>query len=202
MSSTTHNSANEGDPDAGAALHRAFPKVTSEPEVFRGDVTVQVDAASEIDVVKHARDDLGYTLFIDRLGADRGEDADPRFDVITILYNITTHKRLHIRTTLPAAHPETPTLRGVFRGADWFEREIYDMYGVIFTGHPNLKRILMMERFEHFPLRKEYPTEGLGEFAAPRRAIGGTVDSTSGDVAITYVTNDERKRARGEETDS
>ena len=163
-------------------------------------MTVQVEPASEVDVIRHARDELGYTLFIDRLGADRGVDAAPRFDVITILYNTRTDKRLHVRTTLPAANPETPTLRPVFRAADWFEREIYDMYGVVFTGHPNLKRILMPERFEHFPLRKEYPTEGLGEFAAPRRAIGGTVDSKSGDVAVNYIPNSERKARKSEDS--
>lgn len=193
------NTANDnGDPAVGEALHRAFSDVTSAPEVYRGDVTVQVEPTSESDVILHARDELGYTLFIDRLGADRGEDADPRFDVVTILYNTSTGKRLHVRTTLPAAYPELPTIRPIFRGADWFEREIYDMYGVKFSGHPNLKRILMPERFDRFPLRKEYPMEGLGEFSAPRRAIGGTMDSKDGSVAITYVPNSEREKPRRE----
>ncbi len=175
-----------GDAAAAAALHQAFPDTTMEPREWRGDVTLEVDPATELDVLTHAKEQLGFELLIDRLGADRGEEASPRFEVITILYNLTTHKRLHVLTALPAANPELPTAIGVFRGANWFEREIWDMYGVKFPGHPNLERILMMDGFPDFPLRKEYPTEGAGEFAAPRRALGGTVDGTDGKVAVNH----------------
>src|SRR5262249_51038640 len=174
----------EGDPAAGAALHAAFPAVTQEPVVWHGDVTVHVQPAHETEVIRHAKEQLGYELFVDRLGADRGAGSEPRFDVITILYNLTTNRRLHVCTTLPALDPVCPTLVHVFRGADWFEREAFDMYGIRFSGHPDLRRILMPEIFPDFPLRKEYPMEGLGNFAAPRRAVGGTKDSTDGRVAI------------------
>jgi NADH-quinone oxidoreductase subunit C len=173
-----------GDPAAGAALHAAFPAVTDEPVTWHGDVTVQVQAAHEAAVIRHAKDKLGFELFIDRFGADRGEESEPRFDVITILCNVQTGKRLHVRTTLPALDPVCPTLVHVFRGADWFEREAWDMYGIRFEGHPDLRRILMPDIFPDFPLRKEYPVEGLGAFAAPRRAIGGNQDATDGHVAI------------------
>jgi NADH-quinone oxidoreductase subunit C len=173
-----------GDPAAGAALHAAFPEATREPVVYRGDVTVPVEPAREAEVVRHAKERLGYELLIDRLGADRGEDAEPRFDVITILYNLETGKRLHVCASVDELSPELPTLIPVFRGADWFEREIWDMYGVRFTGHPDLRRILMPESFPAFPLRKEYPMEGEGEWAAPRRALGGNVDGTDGKVAV------------------
>lgn len=176
-----------GDIEAGKALHAAFPDSSQSPEEWRGDVTVQVDPAAEVAVVTYARDQLGYDLFLDRLGADRGEEAELRFDVITLLYNTKTDKRLHLRTTLPAAGPELPTLRDVYRGADWFEREVFDMYGVRFTGHPGLKRILMADDFPDFPLRKEYPVEGKGEFAAPRRALGGTQDGTDGSVSVNFI---------------
>ena len=174
----------QGDPAAGAALHAAFPAVTQAPVVWRGDVTVHVQPAHEAAVARHARDRLGYELFVDRFGADRGEESEPRFDVITILYNLAARKRLHLCTTLPALDPACPTLVGVFRGADWFEREIWDMYGVRFEGHPDLRRILMPDMFPDFPLRKEYPVEGKGNYAAPRRALGGNVDGTDGRVAI------------------
>lgn len=175
---------NHGDPAAAAALHKAFPAVTRPPVEWRGDVTVHVDPAHEAAVARHARDKLGYELFVDRFGADRGEEAEPRFDVITILYNLQARRRLHLCTTVSALDPQCPTLCGVFRGADWFEREVFDMYGVRFTGHPDLRRILMPDAFPDFPLRKEYPVQGKGAFAAPRRAIGGNVDGTDGQVAI------------------
>ena len=174
----------QGDPAVGAALHAAFPAVTQAPVVWRGDVTVPVQPAHEAAVALHARDELGYELFLDRFGADRGEEAEPRFDVITILYNLRTKKRLHLCTTLPGLDPVCPTLVGVFRGADWFEREAWDMYGVRFEGHPDLRRILMPDMFPDFPLRKEYPVEGTGSYAAPRRALGGNRDGTDGRVAI------------------
>jgi len=176
-----------GDPAAGAALHAAFPEVTSEACEYRGDVTVNVQPAHELDVIRHARDELGYTLLIDRFGADRGEDADPRFDVYTLLYNLETDKRLHIYTTLGGAEPETPTLIPVFRGANWFEREIWDMYGVRFGGHPDLRRILMPDSFPAHPLRREYPVEGEGDYAAPKRALGGAIDSDDGSVSVNYT---------------
>jgi NADH-quinone oxidoreductase subunit C len=174
----------EGDSAAAAALHAAFNAVTDAPVEWHGDVTVQVQPAHETDVIRHAKEQLGFELFIDRLGADRGEDSEPRFDVITILYNLKNNRRLHVRTSLPALDPVCPTLVHVFRGADWFEREAFDMYGIRFSGHPDLRRILMPEIFPDYPLRKEYPMEGLGNFAAPRRAIGGTQDAVDGHVAI------------------
>jgi NADH-quinone oxidoreductase subunit C len=174
----------EGDPAAAAALHAAFTAVTEAPVEWHGDVTLQVQPAHETDVIRHAKEQLGFELFIDRLGADNGEDAEPRFDVITILYNLKTNRRLHIRTTLPGLDPVCPTLVAVFRGADWFEREAFDMYGIRFSGHPDLRRILMPDIFPDYPLRKEYPMEGLGNFAAPRRAVGGNKDGTEGQVAI------------------
>jgi len=176
-----------GDPAAGAALHAAFPEATRAPVVYRGDVTVHVEPAHEAEVVRHAKERLGYDLLIDRLGADRGEEAEPRFDVITILYNLETGKRLHVSTCVAELSPELPTLVGVFRGADWFEREIWDMYGVRFDGHPDLRRILMPDDFPAHPLRREYPVEGEGEYAAPRRALGGSKDATDGHVAVNYT---------------
>jgi NADH-quinone oxidoreductase subunit C len=187
-----------GDPAAGAALHAAFPEVTTEACEYRGDVTLNVQPAHELEVIRHARDELGYSLLIDRFGADRGEDADPRFDVITLVYNLETDKRLTICTTLGGAEPETPTLIPVFRGADWFEREIWDMYGVRFSGHPDLRRILMPDNFPAHPLRREYPVEGEGDYAAPKRALGGAVDTADGSVSVNYTPTEEPGSTGGE----
>ena len=109
------------------------------------------------------------------------------FDVYTILYNLQTKKRLHLCASLPGLDPVMPTLIPAFRGANWFERELFDMYGVRFEGHPDLRRILMPDSFPDFPLRREYPMEGTGAWAAPSRAIGGGIDGHEGQIAVNYV---------------
>ena len=173
-----------GDAGAAAALHKAVPGSTEKPVEFRGDWRVQVSPEGEAELARHARDELGFSQLVDRFGADQGVDADPRFDVITCLYNLDSNTRLILVASVSADEPAMPSLIPVFRGANWFEREIYDMYGVTFSGHPNCTRILMPEEFDAFPLRKEYPMEGLGNWAAPRRALGGNVDGKAGKVAV------------------
>jgi NADH-quinone oxidoreductase subunit C len=175
-----------GDAAAAAKVHARFPDCTAAPVEFRGDWRVQVEPLREAEVVAWAREELGFEFFLDRLGADRGEESEPRFDVITIVCHPATGRRVHFVTTASGVDPVVPTLTGVFRGANWFEREVYDMFGVRFEGHPDMKRILMADSFpaHDFPLRKDYPVEGRGAFAAPRRALGGNVDGTDGEVAV------------------
>lgn len=175
---------NQGDQAAADALHEAFPECTQAPREWAGDWRVEVAPEHELEVLTHARDELGFELFIDRLGADRGPGAEPRLEVITVLYNVARSKHLIVITAVPESAPELPSAVGVFRGVNWFEREIWDMYGVRFSGHPRMKRILMPEVFPAHPMRKEYPMEGEGDWAAPRRALGGNVDGTDGKVAV------------------
>jgi NADH-quinone oxidoreductase subunit C len=172
------------DPAAADAVHKAFPDVTKVPAEFRGDLTIEVDAGSEVEVIRHAKEQLGYDLFIDRFGDDMGEEAEPRFVVRTTLYNLTTNRRMYFRTFVEEVPGEHDSLIPVFRGANWFERELYDMFGLKFRGHPDLRRILLPDHFPDFPLRKEYPLEGRGDFGAPHRALGGNVDGTDGKVAV------------------
>ena len=80
-----------------------------------------------------------------------------RFDVVYHFYSSVRNHRLRARVPLAAAEPAVPSLTGLWKSADWFEREAWDMFGVTFTGHPNLKRLLMYESFQGHPLRKDYP---------------------------------------------
>jgi NADH-quinone oxidoreductase subunit C len=102
-------------------------------------------------------------------------DAKDRFGLVYVLTNTATSERVIIRTFLNEPDLTVPSAFALWRGADWMEREVYDMYGIVFDGHPDLRRILMPEGFIGYPLRKDYPLRGYGErhnFPAITRAEG------------------------------
>jgi NADH-quinone oxidoreductase subunit C len=90
-------------------------------------------------------------------------DARDRFGVVYGLLNVTTGKRVWVKTYLNEPDLTLPSAVPLWPGADWLEREVYDMYGIVFAGHPDLRRILMPDEFTSFPLRKDYPMRGRGE---------------------------------------
>jgi NADH-quinone oxidoreductase subunit C len=89
--------------------------------------------------------------------------ARDRFGMIYILLNTTSGERVVVKTYLNEPHLTVPSVYPLWKGADWMEREVYDMFGITFTGHPDLRRILMPEEFTSYPLRKDYPLRGRGE---------------------------------------
>ena len=102
-------------------------------------------------------------------------DAKDRFGLVYVLTNTATGERVIIRTFLNEPDLTVPSAFSLWKGADWMEREVYDMYGIVFDGHPDLRRILMPEEFVGYPLRKDYPLRGYGErhnFPAITRAEG------------------------------
>ena len=107
----------------------------------------------------------GFDMLIDITAVDylRYPEARDRFGVIYCLLNLTTGERVYVKTYLNEPDLTIPSAFPLWRGADWMEREVYDMYGIIFAGHPDLRRILMPEEFTAFPLRKDYPLRGRGE---------------------------------------
>ena len=110
--------------------------------------------------------ELGFTYFIDMCGADylKYPVAMPeRFAVITTLISPKLGVRVQVRAFVSGAEPRIATMSDVFEGANWTEREAWDLYGIEFLGHPNLKRILLPEDYEGYPLRKDYPQRGRGE---------------------------------------
>lgn len=110
---------------------------------------------------------LAFNMITDITAVDnmRREDFEParRFTVIHILYSIEHSKRIRIETDLPEEDPRIDSTVGLFKGGPWIEREVYDMFGIEFVGHPDLRRVLMPDYYEHFPLRKDYPLTGRGE---------------------------------------
>lgn len=128
-----------------------------------GELTLETDAASIVEVLTFLRDDkdCAFFSFIDLAGADY-PSREQRFEVVYHLMSPTKNTR--IRVKLRTDEDSTvPSVTGVFPGADWFEREAYDLYGILFTGHPDLRRLLTDYGFEGHPLRKDFPTTGFIE---------------------------------------
>jgi NADH-quinone oxidoreductase subunit C len=132
---------------------------------FRDNRRIDVPAGKLFEVLSSLRNDHGFDMLVDLTAVDylEYEGATDRFGVVYLLLCMATGERLIIRTgvNLPAA--ELPSVYSLWRGSDWMEREVFDMFGIVFQGHPDLRRILMPEEFSAFPLRKDYPLKGRGE---------------------------------------
>jgi NADH-quinone oxidoreductase subunit C len=145
-----------------AALSARFADSIEEVIEARGEVTVVVKRAGLLPVMKFLRQEpsLQFNFLSDVSGVDLGEFAEPRFAVAYHLYSLSHNHRLRIKVFLPEDEAWVPTVSEVWHAADWMEREIYDMFGVDFTNHPDLRRILMPADYEGYPLRKDFPTKG------------------------------------------
>jgi NADH-quinone oxidoreductase subunit C len=155
-------------------LKARFGELISPPEEFRGEVTLRVADAGKIgEVCQFAKQSLGFDYLVDISSVDNYGD-DPRWVVVYHLYGYGHRAHLRLKTTVSEESSELPTVTGVWQGADWHEREIYDMMGIRFQGHPDLRRILMWEGYPYFPLRKDFPLAGkptdLPDVAFTRRA--------------------------------
>jgi NADH-quinone oxidoreductase subunit C len=127
---------------------------------MHGDEWARVRRDAWVAVATFLRDDAATKLemFIDLTVVDRFS-IEPRFDVVVHLYSVSLKQRLRLYAGVPEEDPTVETLVSVWAGANWFEREAYDLYGVRFKGHPDLRRILMYPEFVGHPLRKDYPKE-------------------------------------------
>jgi NADH-quinone oxidoreductase subunit C len=126
-----------------------------------GDIiTATVDSLSLFSIIEYLKDDpdTGYNFLTDICGIHYPEYELP-LGVIYHLHNLRENRRVRIKTFVSLDRPEVATLTPLFSSANWMERETYDFYGIIFTGHPNLIRILNVEYLDFFPMRKEYPLE-------------------------------------------
>jgi len=146
--------------DAVQKLKSRFGDGISEPSEFRGETTVRVaDAGQVVAIGMFLKQELGFNYLVDVSSVDNyGED--PRWTVVYELCNLTTGIHLRLKTDVSEEKSELPSVTGVWRTADWHEREIFDMMGIRFDGHPDLRRILMWEGYPYFPLRKDFPLAG------------------------------------------
>ena len=141
-------------------LKARFGVLISEPTEFRGEIAVKLaDAEHIVEVCTFAKKEQGFDYLVDVSSVDNyGED--PRWTVVYHFYGLTHGCCLRLSTNVSEEKSEMPTVTGVWRTADWHEREIYDMMGVRFRGHPDLRRIIMWEGYPYFPLRKDFPLGG------------------------------------------
>ena len=146
-----------------AALKTKFADVaTSE---FRDNRRIVVKPAQVFNILKSLKDEHAFDMLFELTAADylKYPNAVDRFGVVYGLLNIKTGERVWVKTYLNEPDLTIPSAFPLWKGADWLEREVYDMYGIIFDGHPDLRRILMPEAFTSYPLRKDYPLRGRGE---------------------------------------
>lgn len=137
-----------------------FGDLISAPVEFRGEVTIRLADAERIaEVCQFAKTELGFDYLVDITSIDN-YGSDPRFTIVYHLYGYGHRCHLRLKTDVSEEKSELPTITGVWRTADWHEREIYDMMGIRFRGHPDLRRILMWEGYPYFPLRKDFPLAG------------------------------------------
>jgi NADH-quinone oxidoreductase subunit C len=130
------------------------------PAEFRGEATLTLRDAERIrEVCEVAKRECGCDLLLDITGVDNDEEA-PRWTVVYELYGIGHGCHVRLKASVSEESGELPTVSPVWRGADWHEREVYDMLGIRFRGHPDLRRILMWEGYPYFPLRKDFPLGG------------------------------------------
>lgn len=133
--------------------------------VFRDNRRIDVASASLFEILSGLKAEFGFSMLIDMTAVDwlEYEGATDRFSVVYLLLNMDTGERLTVRTAVNLPDPCLPSVYSLWRGVDWMEREVYDMFGISFTGHPDLRRLLMPEEFDAYPLRKDYPLKGRGE---------------------------------------
>ena len=150
-----------------AALQREHPEWIADVIAAFGEITIVgprepiVPACSFLKTWSESR----FDFLADICGADRGVEEDPRFEVNYHLFSTTKHHRLRLKVVLSEEDPHVPTVTGVWRTANWHERETFDLFGVIFDGHPDLRRILLPEDWQGHALRKDFPLRGYEPYS-------------------------------------
>jgi NADH-quinone oxidoreductase subunit C len=146
-----------------------LPDAVQGTHAQRGDATAIVAAERIPEVLALLRDDseLAFEIFSDLTCVDHlGEE--PRFELVYHLYSVAKNHRVRIKARVAEAAAEAPSAVPLYAAADWMEREVYDLYGIRFRGHPDLRRLLLYEGFEGHPLRKDYPKEKRQPLVGPR----------------------------------
>lgn len=145
------------------ALHSAYPQLAASE--FRGQTRVNVPAEHLVAVASILKQERGFDMLVDITCVDYlyFRDAEYRFGLVYLLASTEGNERITLRVYLNEPELTVASLVPLWEGANWMEREVWDMFGIRFGGHPDLRRILLPEEFTAFPLRKDYPLQGRGE---------------------------------------
>ena len=173
-------------PDQAKKLKEKFGDLISEPAEFRGEIAVKISDAEKIaDVCEFAKRNLGFDYLVDVSSVDNYGD-DPRWTIVYHLRNLKNGDEIRLKTDVSEEKSKLPSVIDVWKTANWHEREIYDMMGIHFRGHPDLRRILMWEGYPYFPLRKDFPLAGKESelpgvaFSKPSPMEGGPFVTVAG----------------------
>lgn len=164
---------------------------------FRGETTLHIERTAIHDLCQFCRDELGFTYLTDLSGVDNF-GGEPRFEIVYELYRFEPGEHLRLKIAVSEDELEVPTVSDIWPTADWHEREAFDMFGIKFTGHPDLRRILMWDGYPYFPLRKDFPLAGKPSempdvaFTKPAPLAGGPFVTTPS----TATTKDREPRSR------
>ena len=152
-----------------ARLLEGLPDAVRDTHARLGDATAQVDPARILDVLRFLRDDpdLEFDMLMDVTAVDY-LGQEPRFEMVYHLYASTLNHRVRIKARVSEADAEIDSAVSLWPSANWLEREVYDMYGIRFRDHPDLRRLLLYDEFEGHPLRKDYPKEKRQPLVGPR----------------------------------
>lgn len=147
------------------------PDALLSTEEFRGDLAIRVGVNSLVNVCGALKTDpaLAFAMVIDVTAVDRFTPEE-RFEVVYHLYSLEHKRYVRVKVRVDEQDPVVPTVTGIWPGANWHERETFDMFGIRFAGHPDLRRLYMPEEFEYYPLRKDFPLMGIPDsLPLPRR---------------------------------
>jgi len=138
------------------AIEKRFPTAVLDWHALCGDRTLLVEYEHLLEIARLLKEQFGYNVLVDLTCVDY-LPRKPRFEVVYHFMNLETKARLRVKVQPDETHPVVPSLTPLWPIANWYEREVWDLFGIKFHGHPDLKRILLYEEFEGHPLRKDYP---------------------------------------------
>jgi NADH-quinone oxidoreductase subunit C len=140
-------------------LSERVPGVIVDAKDALDEITLFIDPARIVEVCRHLKEDQKFVRLSSVTAVD-WHPAEPRFEVVYHLHSIERNLRIRLKCRVSEAQCEIDSVTGVWRSANWYEREVFDLFGVVFRNHPGLRRIMMPEDWEGHPLRKDYPVHG------------------------------------------